>query len=631
VALSTTYWKCEQLTPERWQQISRIFKSAISLDPEARAAYVAGQCGVDKSLRAEVEKLIESHQKASDENFIAGNAAEAGAVLLIDENDAEANPQALNKGQQFGSYVIVDLLGAGGMGEVYLAKDSRLDRTVALKVLAQDIASDKRRMQRFRQEAKVASSLNQPNILTIFEFGEVDGLTFLATEYIDGQTLRDYLRSKKLKLGETLDVTIQVLAALDAAHDAHIVHRDIKPENVMIRRRDHVVKVLDFGLAKVTEKRSSVLTDQEAATEFKTAPGLMMGTINYMSPEQAQAHEVDERTDIWSTGVMIYEMVSGAMPFKGATTSHTIVQILEKDPAPLGSQVKVPAELERIVLKAMAKSPEDRYQTAKDMLIDLRALKSRLAVEAEILRTSSPNAQKVTQPVEHHPQSQKRVLVVALIAMAVFAAAIFGVNIWRSSRVIPPKPSAPAPTTPAVERTLTYWITVQKFKDKQPYKTPFTMAGEINFEPDYRIRVNVRSPQMGYLYVLNQGPTTESQAPEFNVVFPSSTANQSSSVVSADQVVQIPEQSWLQFDEQQGIETLWLIFSNEAVPALEPVREFANTKSQGLITDASLNKVIQSFIKSNADPKPTSEKGETLTTLKSSRNLLIYPIKLEHH
>jgi serine/threonine protein kinase len=629
VALSTTHWKCEQLTPERWQQISRIFKSAISLDSEARAAYVAGQCGVDESMRAEVEKLIESHRKASDENFISGHAAEAGAVLLIDENNTEANHQALNKGQQLGSYVIVDLLGAGGMGEVYLAKDSRLGRTVALKVLAHDIASDKRRMQRFRQEAKVASSLNQPNILTIFEFGEVDGLTFLATEYIDGQTLRDYLSGKKLKLGETLDITIQVLAALDAAHEAHIVHRDIKPENVMIRRRDHVVKVLDFGLAKVTEKRSSVLTDQEAATEFKTTPGLMMGTINYMSPEQAQAHEVDERTDVWSTGVMIYEMLTGAMPFKGATTSHTIVQILEKDPPPLASQVKVPAELERIVLKAMAKSPDDRYQTAKDMLIDLRALKGRLAVEAEMQRTSSPSAERITETVEH-PQSQKRVLLVAVIAMAVFAAAIFGVNLWRSSRAGTNPPITAAPVTPA-ERTLTYSITVQKFKDKKPYKDPFTMAGEINFEPDYRIRVNIRSTQTGYLYVLNEGPTTQSEAPEFNVVFPSSTANHSSSVVSANQVVQIPEQSWLQFDEQQGIETLWLIFSNEAVPALEPVRQFANTKSQGLITDPSLNKVIQSFIRSNSDSRPAAERGETLTTVKSPGNLLIYPIKLEHH
>ena len=242
------------MTPERWQQISRIFKSAISLDVDARAAYVADQCGGDESLRSEVEKLIGAHDQATAENFIGGRAAEDGAVLIIDESE-EQQPR-LTKGQQLGSYVILDRLGAGGMGEVYLAQDSRLERTVALKVLSSDISADKRRMQRFRQEAKVVSSLNQPNILTIFEFGDIEGLTFLATEYIDGQTLRDYLHGKRLKLAETLDIGIQVLAALDAAHEARIVHRDIKPENVMLRRRDSVVKVLDFGLAKVTEKKS---------------------------------------------------------------------------------------------------------------------------------------------------------------------------------------------------------------------------------------------------------------------------------------------------------------------------------------------------------------------------------------
>jgi serine/threonine protein kinase len=618
------------LSPERWQQISRIFKSAISLDAEARAAYVAGQCGVDESLRAEVEKLIESHQKASDEHFIGGNAAEAGAVLLIDENDAEAKHQALDKGQQLGSYVIVDLLGAGGMGEVYLAKDSRLDRTVALKVLAQDIASDKRRMQRFRQEAKVASSLNQPNILTIFEFGEVAGLTFLATEYIDGQTLRDYLRGKKLKLGETLDITLQVLAALDAAHEAHIVHRDIKPENVMIRRRDRVVKVLDFGLAKVTEKRSSVLTDQEAATEFKTAPGLMMGTINYMSPEQAQAHEVDERTDIWSTGVMIYEMVSGAMPFKGATTSHTIVQILEKDPSPLGSQVKVPAELERIVLKAMAKSPEDRYQTAKDMLIDLRSLKRHLDVSAEIERTSSPSMTQPAVVAEISRNRQKtRVLMFALIGMALVTAAIFSVNIWRSSRAGPN--AATTLSTQVAERALMYWVTVQKFRNGKPYEHPFTQPGEMLFEADYQIRLNFRAPQPGHLYIVNEGPSGVSSAQKFNAVFPSSSANGSSSLLPAQQTIQIPEQSWLKFDRQEGTEKLWLVFSGDALPDLERIRDFAGQRTQGQITDPSLNKFIQDFLETHSDHKPDYERSDTLTTLKSNGNVLVYPIKLQHH
>jgi serine/threonine protein kinase len=625
------------LTPERWQQVSRIFKSAISLDGEARAAYVAEKCGVDESLRVEVEKLIESHQLASEEKFIEGVAAEAGARFIIEDDKTGEHHSALNKGQQFGSYVILGALGAGGMGEVYLAQDSRLDRTVALKVLSADVSSDKRRMQRFSQEAKVSSSLNQPNILTIFEFGEVNGLTYLATEYIDGQTLRDYLHANKLKLGEVIDIVIQVLAALDAAHEAHIVHRDIKPENVMIRRRDRVVKVLDFGLAKLTEKRASVLTDHdadsEAATAFKTAPGMIMGTINYMSPEQAQSRDADERTDIWSTGVMIYEMVTGHMPFKGATSSHTIVQILEKDPVPLSQRAKVPAELERIVFKAMAKDPNDRYQTAKDMIIDLRSLKRHMDIDAEIQRTSSPATPRATVATDETPhQPQKtRVVIYALIAMAIVTATIFGINIWRSSRTRTNAPvTTPAPA-PVAERSLTYWITVQKFRNGRPYQKPFTQPGEMIFEADYQIRVNIRSPQSGYLYVLNEGPPEASVQPEFVVVFPSSTANNGSSHVGAEQLVQIPEQTWLEFDAQQGTEKLWLVFAENAVPELEAVKTFANRQARGLINDPAQNKAVQDFLTTHSAIKPASEKDATWTTLKAPGKLLVYAVKLEHH
>jgi len=628
------------LNPERWQQISRIFNSAISLDDEARVAYVAGQCGGDESLRAEVEKLIASHQQASKENFIGGHAAEHAAELLLEGDEARAQTTRLTNGQQLGSYLILKKLGAGGMGEVYLAKDSRLDRTVALKVLSPDVSSDKRRMQRFWQEAKVASSLNQPNIITIYEFGEVSDLTFLATEFIDGQTLRDCLRKQRPKLGEILDIAIQVLAALDAAHEASIVHRDIKPENVMIRRRDHVVKVLDFGLAKVTEKRPSVLVENEseleAATEYKTAPGIIMGTINYMSPEQAQASAVDVRTDIWSTGVMIYEMVAGSMPFSGATSSHTIVQILEKDPAPLTKVAtgNVPDELERIVGKAMAKDPDERYQTAKDMLIDLRSLKKHLDVRAEIDRTSSPEVERVTVASEP-PQAaeKKRVLLIALAAMVLATVAIFAVSIWRSRRETTNAPVVTPASTPVAtgERTLTYWITVQKFRDGRAYGDAFPLAGEINFEADYQIRVHIRSPQPGYLYIFNEGPTNASATPEYNVVFPSKTANKGSSFLAAGDVVQIPEKSWLQFDKQQGVEKLWLVFSQEAVPDLEAMKQFASEQTKGLITDVAQNKAIQNFLTNSSLPKAGAEKGETLTTVKAAGKLVVYAVKLEHH
>ncbi len=606
------------MTPERWQQISRIFKSAILLDNEARAAYVDSQCGHDDSLRVEVEKLIDSHAKADADEFMHGVAAEAVAPLLTDD-EIGPHHDLLNKGQQFGSYIILDSLGSGGMGEVYLARDTRLDRTVALKVLSPDISQDMRRMQRFRQEAKVASSLNQPNILTVFEFGEVDGLTFLATEFIDGETLRDHLHGKR-KLSEIVDISIQVLAALDAAHEARIVHRDIKPENVMLRRRDGVVKVLDFGLAKVTENK---YTTAEAATEFRTAPGVIMGTINYMSPEQAKASEIDERTDIWSTGVIMYEMITGKMPFRGSTTSHTIVQILEKDPVPLTKLVKAPAELERIVMKAIAKKPVDRYQTAKDMLADLRSFQKRVEMDAELKQTSP----LITQTHDDLGRQKKRVLVFALLGMLLVTATIFAVNIWRSSR----RATSPSATTPAVapvERTLTYWITVQKFKDDKPYQDPFTLAGEINFEAGYRIRVNVRSPQPGYLYILNEGPA--SGAPEYNIVFPTPSANKGSSLLQASQMVQIPEKTWLRFDEQRGIEKLWLVFSENALPELDSLKQFAGTQTRGLITDPLRNKAIKDYLDAQTS-KPQVEKGETLTTVKAAGQLLVYAIKLEHH
>jgi serine/threonine protein kinase len=621
------------LNPERWNQISRIFNSAIELDDEARAAYVEGQCGSDESLRGEVEKLIASHQQASQENFIGGHAAEHAAKLLIRDDEAQAT--ALTNGQQLGSYLILKKLGAGGMGEVYLAKDLRLDRTVALKVLSPDVSADQRRMQRFRQEAKVASSLNQPNILTIYEFGEVQELTFLATEFIDGPTLRVYLHEKRHKLPEILDIAIQVLAALDAAHEANIVHRDIKPENVMIRRRDHVVKVLDFGLAKLTEKRHSVLDSElEAVTAFKTAPGIIMGTINYMSPEQAQAHAVDVRTDVWSTGVLIYEMVAGSMPFSGATTSHTIVQILEKDPVPLSQVTKepIPAELERIVSKAMAKDPDERYQTAKDMLIDLRHLKKQLDLKAEIDRTSSPDVAVSIADKPVQASSKKRVLLIAIAAMVLVTAAIFAYSVWRArrERVATPVVTSPSPSVATEERTLTYWITVQKFRNDKAYQDPFPLAGEINFEESYRIRVHVRSPQPGYLYVLNEGPTT-SGLPEFVTLFPSETSNKGSSFLTARDVVLIPEESWIRFDNQQGVEKLWLVFSEVAVPELEAVKQFANRQTRGLITDVAQNKNVHNFLTNPSLSKPGAEKGETLTTVKAAGKLLVYAIKLEHH
>jgi serine/threonine protein kinase len=647
------------MQPERWQQISGIFKSALALEPEERAAYVAAECGADESLRREVERLIESHQEADSENFIESPAAAEVAPLLVPEDyEAEVSKDRLENGQQIGHYHIIKKLGAGGMGEVYLAEDTRLDRTVALKILPADVASDQRRMQRFKQEAKLASSLNQPNILTIFEFGDTESLHFIASEYVDGATLREHLKVNQLKLPEIIDLSAQVVAALDAAHEAKIVHRDIKPENIMVRWRDGVVKVLDFGLAKLTEKttRQSVgRSDSEVNTELlvRTMPGSVMGTISYMSPEQAQGSRVDERTDLWSTGVVIYEMVAGCLPFVGVTSSHTIVEIIEKEPAPLTSlgERKVPPELQRIVSKALAKNPGERYQTAKDMLIDLRNLKRRLELEVEIERSVSPDSAAVSgtsdkkatagtesteargsaaEPNEGRRRRRKLVTVIAVMSVLVVGLIIFAS--W--SRFRRSSAEAPAPVAiAAAERKLSYWMTVQKYRNGRPFENSFRLAGEINFEKDYRVRLNVSSPQSGYLYILNEGPPTAGRASSFVVLFPSPTANDGLSYLAENQRVEIPQQSWIKFDAEQGTEKLWLIFSANAVHELEVLKQFVNEKDQGLIKDAGLNTRVQEFLKAHSSGKATLDKDDELkqTSLRISGDVLVHAIKLEHH
>ncbi|HET6863106.1 MAG TPA: serine/threonine-protein kinase [Pyrinomonadaceae bacterium] len=630
------------MKPERWQEISKIFEAAKSLNEPARAVYLQEECGADDLLRSEVERLIESHKKAEAESFISRPAVDEAAIVLNSNADEEQS-DSLDENQQFGSYLIQKKLGAGGMGEVYLARDQRLDRTVALKILPVSVANDKRRMQRFRQEARVASSLNQPNILTIYEFGEIDSLSFIATEFVDGKTLRDYLRGKRLKLSEILDISIQIMAALDAAHEAKIVHRDMKPENVMLRRRDHVVKVLDFGLAKLTETRGGTATreetDAEAATEFKSMPGSLMGTINYMSPEQAQAHVVDERTDLWSVGVMIYEMVAGVMPFKGATSAHTVVQILEKEPSPLTQlDATLPAELQRIVSKAMSKSFDERYQTAKDMMIDLRLLRKQLDATSEINRSAIPPMVSRATAAERPAITNGAVavtsrtrrfspafIVVPLIAVVIGLAAFF--LLLNRTR---PQPQLSAP--PVTERTLTYSITVQKYRNNQPFEQPFQVAREMLFEPGYQLRLNIDSQQSGFLYVINEGPHEKDKAPEFVLLFPSPKSNRGSALVGENLKIQIPEKSWFSLDNDRGTERVWLVFAPAAIKELEPARDYANDKTRGLITDAGLRDSIKAFLDSHSLSKPMIEQSDSRkeTIVSAHGELLVYAIELEH-
>lgn len=300
---------------------------------------------------------------------------------------------------KLGRYEISSQLGTGGMGVVYLAQDTKLDRKVALKILPPELAEDKDRMSRFVREAKSASALNHPNIITIHEVGEIDGMHFISTEYIEGETLKTRLKTESLSLKSTLEIALQVASALDAAHRAGIVHRDIKPDNIMVRH-DGIVKVLDFGLVKLAASDRSEV-DREGETEIlvNTRDGVIMGTVGYMSPEQARGQEMDARTDIWSLGCVLYEMLTHQQPFQGETMTDVLANIIYREPASiLVHRSDAPAELERIVSKTVRKNREERYQSAKELFIDLQQLQTRLLVEAEIIRSGSGERTGQLQP-----------------------------------------------------------------------------------------------------------------------------------------------------------------------------------------------------------------------------------------
>jgi len=317
-------------------------------------------------------------------------------------------------GTRLGVYEIRSPIGAGGMGEVYLARDTRLDRQVALKLLLPEFTDNADLLGRFKREARAVSALNHPNILTIYEIGLDDETHFIATEFIDGVTLRQRAKSTGMTVSEILDVAIQVSSALAAAHGAGIVHRDIKPDNIMIRR-DGYVKVLDFGIAKLTGHSSPATdNDPEAATQklFETERGQIIGTVNYMSPEQARGLAVDPRTDIWSLGVVLYEMAAGGLPFRGTTMMDIIVAILEKSPIPLASYSReIPADLQRIVEKALNKVKEERYQTINEMAAELKNLKQELEFAARLGANTQQPLSSAVQPQAISSETDSTLLV----------------------------------------------------------------------------------------------------------------------------------------------------------------------------------------------------------------------------
>jgi eukaryotic-like serine/threonine-protein kinase len=365
-----------------WGQIKEIYDRALDLSREERESILAEACADDADLRREVESLLAAHEDAG--TFLQPPAVKVARELFADfiSTVTAISPAASNLiGRELANYRVISLLGKGGMGEVYLAEDTILRRKIALKILPAKFTADEDRLKRFVKEAQSASSLNHPNIITIYEIGHVNDVHFIAMEFIEGETLRKLIAESKLTLRDALDLATQIASAMAAAHDAGIVHRDIKPENIMVRP-DGLAKVLDFGVAKLTESPPTIIDIHPlTANETSTKSGVL-GTPKYMSPEQALGEKVDTRTDIFSLGIVLYEMITGTMPFGGESMDDVIAALLRSEPLPLSHYLpEVPPELERIVEKTLLKDRKLRYQIVKDLQLDLKNLKGNMEFE----------------------------------------------------------------------------------------------------------------------------------------------------------------------------------------------------------------------------------------------------------
>jgi serine/threonine protein kinase/tetratricopeptide (TPR) repeat protein len=426
------------MNPEQWTRISELFEAALAHPVDERGDFLDCACSSDEDVKRRVEAML---------------AADKETDLLIDHPAYEALDSVLPStfsfdesesfsGDTIGDYRLIRELGRGGMGTVYLAYDTRLERYAALKLLPSRFNSPER-VRRLQREARSASALNHPHIITIYDFGQENGRDFIASEFVEGRRLRDYVGTRELTLNQILEITIQVTSALETAHAAGIIHRDIKPENIMLRP-DGYAKVLDFGLAKLTEtdfgSDETPGNDTAVTSAFETRTGILLGTVNYMSPEQVRGQKLDGRTDLFSLGVVLYELVTGHRPFRGETFHHTMVAITDTEPRPLTDYAQnSPAPLQDIISRVLAKDRDGRYQSARALLSELETLQAELVANARVERIESGRldaerlsgqtppliAGRVSVSVKPMPKQKRRQLASAVAFALVIAAVAF--------------------------------------------------------------------------------------------------------------------------------------------------------------------------------------------------------------
>lgn len=571
------------LDATEWKRVREILHDCLDLTAVQRSSFLDRACGSDRFVRAQVESLLHAADETAwlDTPAIASDIA--AAALDLDRNESDLRP-----GTTLGHYRVVEKLGQGGMGVVYRAVDETLGRFVALKVLPANRESKEDR-KRFIREARAASALNHSNIVTIYEFGSDPSRDFMAMEYIEGDTLEHLLARRDLPLSTTLDYAAQAAGALGKAHAAGIVHRDLKPGNIMVTK-DGVAKVLDFGLAKWQEAPPGT---GDATVSMLTHAGAVMGTPSYMSPEQVLGEPVDQRSDVFSFGIILYQIACGERPFRAATMQATLVQITGAEPARVRDvNPAVPAELAALIDRCLKKNREERFGSMEQVAAELRSIvadmgSTRVAPEAG---------------------SSRRGLWLGLVTIAVSCIGYFAI----------PRREPPAV---AVTHSVAFSLQAQRMKDGRALGEPYMASLSDTFQGGWKFRLALQARQAGYLYLINEGPS-ESGTTRLWILSP-----------RRGSTAELPTEekrltAWYVFDQNPGTERLWVVWSSQPVHLLDDALSRSTT---GEVTETAIAGKIHGFlIDAQVSSRTDVNQGAASAELRGTGNVLARLIELRH-
>jgi serine/threonine protein kinase len=592
---------------QRLQQARRIFEAALDVPAAEREAFLKRECGGDEELLAEVKDLLETREKAGA--FLGGNRGGGTETMTMDAVD-------LVRGVLAGRYQIERELGKGGFGVVYLARDKHLlDRQVVVKVLREKPEGQGWFLKKFRQECEALARIDHPGVVGVLDQGETpDGRHFLVLEYVKGVSLRSLIEPGGMPLKRAANLLRQLGEALAAAHSQGVFHRDLKPENIMVKDmgagRETAV-IIDFGVSAVKESRF----EQDSATR-------VAGSFPYIAPEQL-AGQAEASSDTYALAVIAYEMVAGVCPFEPSSPVQLFLQQkegLRKSIRDFREDVPEPAE--RILVKALSFEAKDRYSSAAEFSDEL----------ACALTCGYWTGEPV--PLEPPPQlvvrGRWRRWLKWLAATALAAALVFAVGFlrsWSDQNLV-------GNAARKSEVSLEYYVMVQKFRAGRPVDQPFRLLGEMLFPSEYHIRLMFSSPEPGYLYLLNEAPTSSQEAPDFNVLFPSAAVKDRSAMLKAGEDIPIPSsKDYFVFDDEQGEEKLWMVWSRQQVQELEGVKKYVNPRDRGRVADDREAATVRDYLEKHTSARPRVEKDEAgkRTILRLEGDLIVNLLRLEHH